>query len=79
MKVKDFAEKYGVPYQVAYASTWLMKPDFRMRRDRQYDEQAMKDAVTELLSQRIKRHQSEVERNKKILAKMNESGGENKC
>jgi len=71
MKVKDFAEKYGVPYQVAYASTWLMKPDFRMRRDRQYDEQAMKDAVTELLSQRIKRHQSEVEKNQRLLERLN--------
>ena len=71
MKVNEFADKYDVPYQIVYNSTWLMKPDFLTRANRQYNEDALKEAVAEFLGQRMKRHQAALEKDQRILDRMN--------
>ena len=71
MKVNEFADKYNVPYQIVYNSTWLMRPDFHSRVGRSYDEDALKEAVMEFLGQRMKRHQAALEKDQRILDRMN--------
>ena len=71
MKVNEFADKYNVPYQIVYSSTWLMKPDFQTRSGRNYDEAGLKEAVATFLSQRMKRHQAALDKDQRILDRMN--------
>lgn len=71
MRVNEFVEKYGVPYQIAYNSTWLVKQDFQTRANRNYDEEQLKEAVTEFLNQRMKRHRAVIEKSEQILERMN--------
>jgi len=71
MKVNEFADKYEVPYQIAYNATWLIQPNFRTRTGRNYDEDALKKAVTEFLEQRMKRHRAALEKDERLLAKLN--------
>jgi len=62
MRVKDFAEKYNLPYRVVYDSTWLVKKDSDLD-----EETALKEAVTEHLNGIIARNMNALEKAKSML------------
>ena len=61
MTCKEFATKYNIPYHIAYAATYMVKPVSSMLRDRDYPEDAMLDAVRKMLQQRIKKNKAILE------------------
>lgn len=65
MRVKDFAEKYDLPYRVVYNSTWLMKKDQITD-----EETAMKEAVKEHLNGIIERNIHALENAKSMMNKL---------
>ena len=58
MTCKEFSIKYNIPYHIAYAATYKVKPVSSMLRDRDYPEDALLDAVRKMLQQRIKKNKA---------------------
>lgn len=67
MTCKEFANKYNIPYHIAYAATYKVKPVSSMMRDRDYVEEELKTAVEKLLEYRIKKNTAILEEQKKAL------------
>lgn len=55
MTIKEFSNKYKVPYHLAYAASYKVKPVWTMTRDRDYDEKELYKAVHFLLEERVKK------------------------
>lgn len=57
MTLKEFAEKYGVPYKIVYDASYLVHYYQPSPFDRKtYSEQSLYQAVVQLLETRIARH-----------------------
>ena len=56
MTLKEFAEKYKVPYHIVYESSYMVQPVGTMQRDRDFPEDDLFDAVDKILNKRMKRH-----------------------
>ena len=58
MTCKEFANKYDIPYHIAYAATYKVKPVSSMIRDRDYPEKELLNAVRKMLEQRIRKNRT---------------------
>ena len=56
MTIKEFANKYGIPYHVAYEATYRVKPISTMQRDRDFPEDELFKAASDLIEARINKH-----------------------
>ena len=56
MTIKEFANKYGIPYHIAYEATYRVKTISTMRRDREYPEDELFNAASDLIEARINKH-----------------------
>lgn len=56
MTIKEFANKYGIPYHVAYEATYRVKPISTMMRDRDFPEDELFDATSDLIKDRANKH-----------------------
>ena len=56
MTIKEFANKYGIPYHVAYEATYRVKPISTMMRDRDFPEDELFDATSDLIEDRANKH-----------------------
>lgn len=68
MTCKEFADKYNIPYHIAYAATYKVKPVSSMIRDRDYPEDDMREAVIRMLEQRIIKNKAILEEQRKALS-----------
>jgi len=53
MTIKEFSQKYGVPYRIVYESTYLCKPCSSVLRDKEYNEQDLLRAVMSVIDGRM--------------------------
>ena len=56
MTLKEFSLKYDIPYGIVYESSCKLSSYATLRRDREYDEDDIRQAVLRLVKGRIKRH-----------------------
>ena len=60
MTIKEFANKYGIPYHVAYNATYHVKPISNLVRDRDYLEEDLFTATSKDIEARINRLQGKL-------------------
>ena len=56
MTLKEFAQKYDVPYHVVYEASYKVPAISTMMRDRDFPEDELFDATSDLIEERINRH-----------------------
>lgn len=72
MTLNEFRDKYGVNYSIVYAATFMVQCDDPRRRDREYNEKALKEAVIDIVTTRIEKYHKEQDRYEKILEQLTE-------
>lgn len=70
MTLKEFSDKYGVPYHTVYLASYKAKPISTARRDREYDARSLYKAVYYTLRERILANKKLVDRDVAILRQM---------
>lgn len=60
MTIKEFANKYGIPYHIAYNATYHVKPISNLVRDRDYLEEDLFTATSKDIEARINRLQGKL-------------------
>lgn len=56
MTIQEFADKYGVSYNIVYEATYKVPCYSTMRKDREYSEEKLFKEVETLLTARMDRH-----------------------
>ena len=70
MTIKEFAEKYKIPYNVAYNATYNVKPRTTWMHDRDYPEDEMKAELIGILTDREERLRRNLTRTTMLLTKL---------
>jgi hypothetical protein len=56
MTIMEFSKKYRIPYHIAYEATYKVPAISTMQRDREYPEDKLFDAASDLIEARINKH-----------------------
>ena len=73
MKVKEFAEKYGLDYGTVYRETYnVSKVGPTVWRGQEYDEEELKNAIRKSALLRIEEHERKIRHDREILEKIGE-------
>lgn len=56
MTIREFADKYNVPYHIIYEATYNVTAISTMRKDREYPEDELFNAASDLIEERINKH-----------------------
>ena len=71
MTIKEIAEKYGIPYNIAYQGTYGVKPVNTAMRDRDFPEAPVVAGIIYVLQDRITRLNVKAEKLQMMLEKVN--------
>ena len=69
--IKEFANKYGVPYNIVYEATYKVPCYSTMRKEREYSEDALFEEVDRLLTARMDRHRKLYHQTQRTFIRMN--------
>ena len=58
--IKEFADKYDLPYHTVWEATYKVKPESTWFRDRDYPENKLKIALIENTKHRIRRYKKKI-------------------
>lgn len=53
MTIKEFADKYQIPYNIAYKASYVVRPMSAFRCDKEYDEQELYDETLRYVRSRL--------------------------
>jgi hypothetical protein len=67
MTLKEFAQKYDVPYHVVYEASYKVPAISTMRKDREYPEKELFLEVRRVVTNRISRHRDLARKQAEIL------------
>ena len=56
MTIKGFADKYNIPYHIAYEASYNVQPIGTWERDKDYPEDDLFNETKKLISKRIEKH-----------------------
>ena len=73
MTVKQFADKYDVPYNVAYKASLVIRPPATYRTDNDYDEKQLREESLKFLVSRIRNLKSQYEQYATAYRKLKQS------
>lgn len=79
MTIKEFSEKYEIPYYIAYNATVGLKPVASILRDKDFIEAELFRNVDRMLNDRADRKADELSRIEHMLAVMRRKGGTEVC
>lgn len=54
MTIKEFSDKYRIPYNIAYKASYVVKPAETFRCDKEYDEQELRTETVKYAKARLK-------------------------
>ena len=54
MTIKEFSDKYQIPYNIAFKASYVVKPAATFRCDREYDEKELYDETLRYAKGRLK-------------------------
>ena len=75
MTIKEFANKYNIPYRIAYEATYLVKPSFPDMVNKEYSEKELIEAVHKNMKRRIDRYQRFIKESTGIINRMVNGNG----
>lgn len=67
MTLKEFAQKYDVPYHIVYEASYKVPAISTMRKDREYPEKELFLEVRRVVTNRISRHRDLTRKQAEIL------------
>lgn len=70
MTIKEFAEKYDIPYTTVYNASYLVKNQPMEWKNKQYVEQELKDAVRESLNRKMEKLKTKYIRAGQLMKKL---------
>lgn len=70
MTIKEFTEKYDIPYTTVYNASYLVKNQPKEWKNKQYVEKELKDAVKESLNRKMEKLKTEYIRAGKLHKKL---------
>ena len=70
MTIREFADKYDIPYHIVYESTYKVQTVSTMRKDREYPEKELFTEVRSLVNERLKYHRELAGKQAEILDKL---------
>ena len=71
MTIREFSDKYSVPYNLVYEATYKVPCYSTMRKDREYAEDALFDEVDRLLTLRMDKHRKLYSQSQRAFIRMN--------
>lgn len=71
MTIKEFADKYGVAYNIVYEATYKVPCYSTMRKDREYSEEKLFKEVDALLTARMEKHRKLYHQTQRAFIRMN--------
>lgn len=63
MTLKEFSEKYDVPYYLVYEASYRVRPISSMIRDRDFDEECLFRETVKLIERRIMKYEKMMKQN----------------
>ena len=60
MTIKAFAEKYDIPYSLAYEASYDVRPTLRREGNKDFDEQEMKIALRMTIGRKVAKNSDQV-------------------
>lgn len=54
MTIKEFSDKYQIPYNIAYKASYVVKPFETMKSDKEYNEQSLYNETLQYINARLK-------------------------
>ena len=60
MTIKAFAEKYDIPYNLAYEASYDVKPTLCREGNKDFDEQEMKNALRSTIRRKVAKNSDQV-------------------
>ena len=73
MTVKEFSEKYQIPYNIVYKATYIIKPYPSFRTDYDYKEEELKRETLRYANSRLKTLKRQCEQYETALRNMTEN------
>ena len=67
MTIREFSDKYGIPYGIAYEATYKVPSYSTLQKDREYPEDQMFAEAERIISARMKKHRGQYEKAKKYI------------
>ena len=67
MTIKEFADKYGIPYSIVYEATYKVPYISTMRKDREYPERELYKDTNRIITQRLEKHRKLFHQTQKML------------
>lgn len=71
MTIREFSDKYRVPYSIVYESTYKVPSISTMRKDREYPEQELFTEVNRIITKRLEKHSKLYHQTQKMLISLN--------
>ena len=60
MTIKEFSDKYDVPYYLAYEASYKVQPTGSMQRDKDFPEDQLFDETVKLIHRRYEKHRQQM-------------------
>lgn len=70
MTIKEFSQKYRIPYHTVYEATYKVKPESTWLHDRDYPEEGLRDELLKIADQRIEKHRRLMEQLTEVRKKL---------
>lgn len=70
MTLKEYAQKYQIPYFIVYEASYKVQPEATFVRERDYREDDLTIAVMEVAKKRIEKHRTLLEQQIDIVRKV---------
>ena len=77
MTLKEFSQKYGVPYHIVYEASYYVKPEQSVRRDRDFDEFKLYYTVKGIVQERINRYTEVLQGHQAVMNRLVTAGKTN--
>jgi hypothetical protein len=74
MTIKEFAEKYDVPYHLVYESTYKVPSYSTIRKDREYPEDGLFRETERIIEARMNRHKELYQQARKAFMNLRKGG-----
>lgn len=74
MTIKEFAEKYKVPYHLVYESTYKVPSYSTIRKDREYPEDGLFRETERIIEARMNRHKELYQQARKAFMNLRKEG-----
>lgn len=70
MTLREFSDKYKIPYHIVYEASYKVPVVSTLRKDREYPERPLYREVENIVNERINRHRDLLKKQEEIMDKL---------